>query len=269
MSRLDRNRGRTSGPGSVAPIPHRFAQRRRTDPPAARSRRRHAMSDILVRVRQPARKCGTDGTLRGSRSRAGRGRNAGMRANRRSPVSATSEAVDRLRYPSSGPPYATLDDLERCSGLALGSPTRFGNMSAAMKHFIDSTSALWLPGKARRQAGRGVHVVVVDARRTGDNAGLDDAAPAASRDGDLRVALQRARADAHPAAAELRTARLTLPARTAHARLTRTRSACASRSGTASRMLALRLAAVARKSGSGARLTDVGACGDGFGVRSR
>ena len=62
------------------------------------------------------------------------------------PVSATCEAVD-APIPASGPPYATLDDLEGCAGLALGSPTRFGNMSAAMKYFIDSTSALWLPGK--------------------------------------------------------------------------------------------------------------------------
>ena len=62
------------------------------------------------------------------------------------PVSATCEAVDDP-VPADGPPYATLPDLERCAGLALGSPTRFGNMSAAMKHFIDSTSALWLPGK--------------------------------------------------------------------------------------------------------------------------
>ena len=73
---------------------------------------------------------------------------AGMQACVRTvaPVSATSEAVDPP-IPESGPPYATLDDLERCAGLALGSPTRFGNMTAAMKHFIDSTSALWLPGK--------------------------------------------------------------------------------------------------------------------------
>ena len=62
------------------------------------------------------------------------------------PVSTTCEAIDPP-VPADGPPYATLDDLERCAGLALGSPTRFGNMTAAMKHFIDSTSALWLSGK--------------------------------------------------------------------------------------------------------------------------
>ena len=75
-------------------------------------------------------------------------RTAGMQACVRTvpPVSATCEAVD-TPIPDAGPPYAELGDLERCAGLALGCPTRFGNMSAAMKHFIDSTSALWLSGK--------------------------------------------------------------------------------------------------------------------------
>ena len=59
------------------------------------------------------------------------------------PVSATSEAAPKS-IPDSGPPYATLDDLRDCIGLALGSPTRFGNMAAPLKHFIDSTSPLWL-----------------------------------------------------------------------------------------------------------------------------
>ncbi|MFQ6021253.1 MAG: NAD(P)H:quinone oxidoreductase [Acidiferrobacterales bacterium] len=48
--------------------------------------------------------------------------------------------------PDQGAPYVTLDDLKECAGLALGSPTRFGNMAAPLKHFIDSTSALWLSG---------------------------------------------------------------------------------------------------------------------------
>ena len=75
-------------------------------------------------------------------------RAAGMKACVRTvaPVSTTCEAV-APPIPAAGPPYATLADLERCAGLALGSPTRFGNMTAAMKHFIDSTSALWLPGR--------------------------------------------------------------------------------------------------------------------------
>lgn len=61
------------------------------------------------------------------------------------PVSTTIEASEQP-VPESGPPYATLDDLKNCRGLALGSPTRFGNMSAAMKYFIDSTSGLWMGG---------------------------------------------------------------------------------------------------------------------------
>jgi len=48
--------------------------------------------------------------------------------------------------PPEGPPYATLDDLQECAGLVLGSPTRFGNMAAPLKYFIDSSSSLWLSG---------------------------------------------------------------------------------------------------------------------------
>jgi NAD(P)H dehydrogenase (quinone) len=48
--------------------------------------------------------------------------------------------------PEQGAPYATLDDLRRCHGLALGSPTHFGNMAAPLKHFIDSTTPLWFSG---------------------------------------------------------------------------------------------------------------------------
>jgi NAD(P)H dehydrogenase (quinone) len=48
--------------------------------------------------------------------------------------------------PSEGPPFVELDDLIQCSALALGSPTRFGNMAAPLKHFLDTTSALWLNG---------------------------------------------------------------------------------------------------------------------------
>jgi NAD(P)H dehydrogenase (quinone) len=61
------------------------------------------------------------------------------------PVSTLCEAsADTI--PAAGPPYATLDDLRECTGLALGSPTRFGNMAAPLKYFIDSTSSLWLSG---------------------------------------------------------------------------------------------------------------------------
>ncbi len=48
--------------------------------------------------------------------------------------------------PEQGAPYVTPDDLASCSGLVLGSPTRFGNMAAPMKYFIDSTSANWMAG---------------------------------------------------------------------------------------------------------------------------
>jgi NAD(P)H dehydrogenase (quinone) len=60
-------------------------------------------------------------------------------------VSASSEAPPQP-VPDSGPAYATLADLRRADGLILGSPTRFGNMAAPLKHFIDSTSSLWLDG---------------------------------------------------------------------------------------------------------------------------
>ena len=48
--------------------------------------------------------------------------------------------------PAEGAPYAELADLEACGGLAVGSPTRFGNMAAPLKHFFDGTSGLWLSG---------------------------------------------------------------------------------------------------------------------------
>lgn len=48
--------------------------------------------------------------------------------------------------PATGAPYVELADLEECAGLALGSPTRFGNMAAPMKHFLDSTGAQWFAG---------------------------------------------------------------------------------------------------------------------------
>lgn len=60
-------------------------------------------------------------------------------------VSPVTEAVEP-GIPDAGPPYATLDDLRECDGLALGSPTRFGNMAAPLKYFLDTTSALWVSG---------------------------------------------------------------------------------------------------------------------------
>jgi len=59
------------------------------------------------------------------------------------PVSPTTEAVAPA-VPDSGDPYARIEDLRECAGLALGSPTRFGNMAAPLKHFLDGTGALWL-----------------------------------------------------------------------------------------------------------------------------
>jgi NAD(P)H dehydrogenase (quinone) len=58
-------------------------------------------------------------------------------------VSADHEAT-APPVPDSGAPYATLGDLQDCGGLALGSPTRFGNMAAALKYFLDGTSGLWM-----------------------------------------------------------------------------------------------------------------------------
>ncbi|HEU4709304.1 MAG TPA: NAD(P)H:quinone oxidoreductase [Methylophilaceae bacterium] len=60
-------------------------------------------------------------------------------------VSANSEATEP-EIPESGPPYAELKDLEECVGLAMGSPTRYGNMAAALKYFLDGTVSLWLKG---------------------------------------------------------------------------------------------------------------------------
>ncbi|TLX55813.1 NAD(P)H-quinone oxidoreductase [Stutzerimonas nosocomialis] len=61
-------------------------------------------------------------------------------------VSADCEAT-RPEIPEEGALYATLDDLKHCAALALGSPTRFGNMAAPLKYFLDGTSSLWLTGE--------------------------------------------------------------------------------------------------------------------------
>jgi len=60
-------------------------------------------------------------------------------------VSATSEQTEE-DIPATGPLYCELADLRACAGLVLGSPTRFGNMAAPLKYFLDQTSALWLSG---------------------------------------------------------------------------------------------------------------------------
>jgi len=71
----------------------------------------------------------------------------GMQARLRSvpPVAATTQAAQPPE-PEDGAPYATLEDLHECAGLILGSPTRFGNMAAPLKHFVDSTVAEWASG---------------------------------------------------------------------------------------------------------------------------
>ena len=61
------------------------------------------------------------------------------------PVFAESEGPAKP-IPMSGPPYATLEDLRHADGLILGSPTRFGNMAAPLKYFLDCTSSLWVSG---------------------------------------------------------------------------------------------------------------------------
>ncbi len=60
-------------------------------------------------------------------------------------VSTVCEAVED-DIPDSGAPYADLEDLRNCAGLAMGSPTRYGNMAAALKYFLDGSNSLWLSG---------------------------------------------------------------------------------------------------------------------------
>lgn len=67
-------------------------------------------------------------------------------------VSADCEATAPA-IPSEGAIYCTLDDLQHCAGLALGSPTRFGNMAAAMKYFLDGTAGLWASGALVNKPG--------------------------------------------------------------------------------------------------------------------
>jgi NAD(P)H dehydrogenase (quinone) len=72
---------------------------------------------------------------------------AGARARLRTVPAVTAESEAAAKpVPASGPPYATLDDLLETQALVLGSPTRFGNMAAPLKHFLDGTGTLWLTG---------------------------------------------------------------------------------------------------------------------------
>ena len=61
-------------------------------------------------------------------------------------VSPITEATEPA-IPDEGAPYVTLDDLKNCDALVLGSPTRFGNMAAPLKHFLDTTSSIWMSGQ--------------------------------------------------------------------------------------------------------------------------
>lgn len=61
------------------------------------------------------------------------------------PVSPNTE-ITIPPVPPNGAPYVTLEDLKNCAGIAMGSPTRFGNMAAPLKHFLDTTSGLWFSG---------------------------------------------------------------------------------------------------------------------------
>ncbi|WP_423823305.1 NAD(P)H:quinone oxidoreductase [Salinisphaera sp. SPP-AMP-43] len=67
-------------------------------------------------------------------------------------VSPTIEASEPA-VPDAGAPYAEHDDLEECAGLILGSPTRFGNMAAPLKYFIDTLSGQWLSGTLANKPG--------------------------------------------------------------------------------------------------------------------
>ncbi len=71
----------------------------------------------------------------------------GMQARVRTvPPVRISGSADSADSPESGPPFATSDDLRDCAGLVLGSPTRFGNMAAPLKYFLDGTAAQWASG---------------------------------------------------------------------------------------------------------------------------
>jgi NAD(P)H dehydrogenase (quinone) len=101
------------------------------------------MNDVLVLY------FSRHGALAGMAQHVARGieKVAGMHARVRTvpEVSSVAEAT-APSVPAQGAPYVSLDDLKECAGVALGSPARFGNIAAPLKHFIDSTSTLWLSG---------------------------------------------------------------------------------------------------------------------------
>jgi NAD(P)H dehydrogenase (quinone) len=101
------------------------------------------MSDILVLY------CSTNGATESLAREVCNGVDSvsGMTSRLRTvpPVSTVAEAT-ASDVPESGPPYVTPRDLVECSGVVMGSPTRFGNMDAALKYFIDGTVGEWLAG---------------------------------------------------------------------------------------------------------------------------
>ncbi|MFT4047912.1 MAG: NAD(P)H:quinone oxidoreductase [Solimonas sp.] len=79
---------------------------------------------------------------------------AGAAARLRTVPPVTADHAQRgPAVPDDGPPYAEPRDLIECAGLVLGSPTRFGNMAAPLKHFLDGTSAQWLSGALAGKPG--------------------------------------------------------------------------------------------------------------------
>jgi NAD(P)H dehydrogenase (quinone) len=101
------------------------------------------MTDILVLYYS------THGSVRSMAQLVARGVNqvAGASARLRTvPPVAPRTQVAEPPVPDEGAPYVELTDLEQCAGLALGSPTRFGNMAAPLKYFLDTTGALWAKG---------------------------------------------------------------------------------------------------------------------------
>ena len=101
------------------------------------------MADILVLYYS------SNGSVRALAESVARGVEtvAGMRARVRTvPRVAPVTEVAAPAVPASGPPYVEARDLEECAGLALGSPTRFGNMAAPVKHFLDNLGSQWTRG---------------------------------------------------------------------------------------------------------------------------
>jgi NAD(P)H dehydrogenase (quinone) len=92
------------------------------------------------------------GSVANLAAQVGRGINgvAGAAARLRTVPPVTAQNGPRLpEVPVEGPPYATTADLADCAGLVLGSPTRFGNMAAPLKYFLDGTGTEWLSGTLR------------------------------------------------------------------------------------------------------------------------